>query len=281
MMQNNFKIGDIDVTVLSDGEAKAPGTLYFQASSAEAWEPHKRWLDHEGNVVFPFTCFLVRTGGRTVLIDTGLGPVNMFGFTGGALLSELAKAGVKPEDVDTVFVTHLHVDHCGTVAVVEGESARPTFPKATYRWTTADQEFFGPKNLESTFGTPDQKVFLRGMFAAVADRFEAADDGATIAPGISVIGTPGHTPGHAGVILSSGAERAFVLGDAISCPVQLSETEWSGMGDMDPALARKSQEIVAQEAEASGALLTAAHFPGLTFGRVLRGEGKRYWEPVK
>ena len=97
---------------------------------------------------------------------------------------------------------------------------------------------------------------------------------------MNVIGTPGHTPGHAGVILSSGGERAFVLGDAISCPVQLEETEWSGMGDMDPKLARRTQEAVAQEIEGSGALLATSHFPGLTFGRVLRGEGRRYWQPL-
>src|SRR5207245_7661204 len=99
-------------------------------------------------------------------------------------------------------------------------------------------------------------------------------------PGVTVIATPGHTPGHAGVILSSGHDRAFILGDAISCPVQLEEPEWSGMGDMDPKLARASQEAVAKEAEGSGALVGASHFPGLTFGRVLRGEGRRYWEAV-
>ena len=278
-MANKFEIGDLEVLVLSDGEARAPGTMYFPGSTPEAWEPHKRWLDHSGNVVFPFTCFLIRSGGKTVLIDTGLGPVNMFGFTGGALVAELAKAGVEPADIDTVFVTHLHVDHCGTVAVVEGESARPTFPNATYRWTTTEHAYWST-GLETSFGTPDQKAYMRAMFAAVEGRVDAADDGATIAPGITVIGTPGHTPGHAGVIVSSGSQRAFILGDAISCPVQLTETEWSGMGDLDKELARRSQEVVAREAEATGALLTAAHFPGLTFGRVLTGEGKRYWEPL-
>ncbi len=277
---NNFKIGDLDVTVLSDGSARAPVTMYFQGTTAEQWEPHKRWLDHAGNVEFPFSCFLVRTGGQTILIDTGLGPVDMFGFKGGDLLSELAKAGARPEDIDTVFITHLHVDHCGTVAAVEGESAKATFPKATYRWS-ADEHNFWTTSLESTPLAPAMKDYMRGMFAAVDGRVKTTDDGETIAPGINVIATPGHTPGHAGVILSSGTERAFVLGDAISCPVQLTETEWSGMGDMDKALARKSQEVVAREAEATGALLTAAHFPGLTFGRVLMGEGKRYWEPVK
>jgi glyoxylase-like metal-dependent hydrolase (beta-lactamase superfamily II) len=277
---NSFKIGDLDVLVVSDGIFRAPGTMYFQGTTAEQWEPHKRWLDHEGNVGFPFSCFLVQSSGRTVLIDTGLGPINMMGFTGGSLLSELASAGVKPEEIDTVFITHLHVDHCGTVAHVEGENARPAFPNAMYVWTAEEQAHWTGGVLDSAFVTPAQKAYMKGMLAAIESRFKPAADGQAIAPGVSVIACPGHTPGHAGIVLSSGTERAFILGDAISCPVQLSETEWSGLGDMDPKLARQSQEVVAREAEATGALLTAAHFPGLTFGRVLMGEGKRYWQPV-
>lgn len=276
-MANSFKIGDIDVQVISDGQAQAPGTVYFPGTTPEMWEAHKRWLDHAGNVVFPFTCFVVRSGGQTVLIDTGLGQVNMFGFTGGALVSELASIGLAPEDVDTVFVTHLHVDHCGTVATPDG---KPTFPNATYRWTTGEHTHWGGPALETSFGTPDQKAYMRSMFAAVEGRVKTADDGDAIAPGVNVMATPGHTMGHASIVLSSGTERAFILGDAIACPAQLTETEWSGMGDIDKDLARRSQEMVAKEAEATGALLTAAHFPGLTFGRVLTGEGKRYWEPV-
>jgi len=277
---NSFKIGDLDVLVVSDGIARAPGTMYFQGTTQEQWEPHKRWLDHAGNVEFPFSCCLLGSGGRTVLIDTGLGQINMMGFTGGSLLAELASAGVKPEEIDTVFITHLHVDHCGTVAQVEGESARPAFPNATYRWTAEEQTHWTGGVLESAFITPPQKAYMTGMFAAIEGRFQLAADGEAVAPGVSVIATPGHTPGHAGIVVSSGAERAFILGDAISCPVQLTETEWSGLGDMDPKLARQSQEVVAREAEATGALLTAAHFPGLTFGRVLMGEGRRYWQPV-
>ncbi|HEV8574185.1 MAG TPA: MBL fold metallo-hydrolase [Dehalococcoidia bacterium] len=279
-MPNTFKIGALDVLVVSDGSARAPGTMYFQGTTQESWEPHKRWLDHQGNVEFPFSCFLVRSGGRTVLIDTGLGQINMMGFTGGSLLSELASAGVKPDEIDTVFITHLHIDHCGTVAQVENESARPAFPNATYQWTADEQKHWTGGVLDSALVTPQQKAYMNGMFAAVEGRFQPVADGESIAPGVSVIACPGHTPGHAGIVLSSGAERAFILGDAISCPVQLTETEWSGLGDMDPKLARRSQEVVAREAAATGALLTAAHFPGLTFGRVLMGEGKRYWEPV-
>jgi len=279
-MANKFKIGDLDVTVVSDGEAGAPGTVYFQGTTAESWEPHKRWLDHEGNVRFPFSCLVVQSGDRTVLIDTGLGPVNMFGFTGGALLTELASAGFKPEDIDTVFITHLHIDHCGTVALPDGDKHKAVFPNATYMWSSDEDRFWRSAEAR-TLARAGAADLMPKMFAAIEGKFKAADDGDIIAPGINAIGTPGHTPGHAGVILSSDGERAFILGDAISCPVQLEQPEWSGMGDMDKALARRTQEAVAKEAESSGALLTAAHFPGLTFGRVLAGKGKRYWEPVQ
>ena len=276
-MPNSFRIGDLDVLVLSDGTARAPATVYFAGTTAEQWEPHKRWLDHEGNVQFPFGCFLVRSGQTRVLIDTGLGPIDMFGFKGGALLDELRAAGVSPEEINVVFVTHLHVDHCGTVALPENGKLQATFPKATYRWTS-DEDHFWKNNPDAVRRSPGWDA--GGMFAAVAPRFQPANDGDALAPGVNVIATPGHTPGHAGVILSSGSERAFVLGDAISCPAQLEETEWSGLGDMDGKLARRSQEAVLREAEGSGALLGTSHFPGLTFGRVLRGEGRRYWSPL-
>jgi len=272
---NSFKIGDLDVLAVSDGSISVPGTVYYAGTTPEQWEPHRRWLDHQGNVEFTLGCFLVRSGDRRVLIDTGLGSAPLWTFKGGALMGELAAAGVRPEEIDTVFVTHLHVDHCGACAL-EGENGlQPAFPNAVYRWTSDEHAHW-----LSAPQPPGSSFSVSGLQQALSGRFEAADDGASLAPGVNVIGTPGHTPGHAGVILSSGGERAFVLGDAISCPVQLEETEWSGMGDMDPKLARRTQEAVAQEIESSGALLATSHFPGLAFGRVLRGEGRRYWQPL-
>jgi glyoxylase-like metal-dependent hydrolase (beta-lactamase superfamily II) len=276
-MANKFQVGDLEVLVVSDGKAEAPATVYFPMSTPDKWEHHKRWLNHNGNVEFPFTCFVIRSGGKTVLIDTGLGPVQVFTFkSDGALLGELAGAGIKPEDIDVVFITHLHVDHCGTVALPDGDVYKPTFPKATYRWTAAEAAHWRAAPLPP--GTANFE--FEKMFAAVEGRYEPATGGTVIAPGINVIDTPGHTPGHASVVLSSGGKRAFILGDAISCPVQLEETEWSGLGDIDPKLARQSQEAVLREMEGSEDLMTATHFPGLTFGRVLTGEGRRYWQPL-
>ncbi len=270
-MANTFKVGDIEVSVFSDGTARVPGTMYFQGTTKEQWDQHKRWQDHEGNVEFQFSSFLIRTNGRTVLIDTGLGDVKFGPMVGGKLLGELAAAGVKPEDIDTVFVTHLHFDHAGACV----KDSQPVFPNAIYRWSSNESAYWTSGGNPND---PTQTLFSqKDMITAIAPKFQAADDGAVIAPGINVIATPGHTPGHASVVVSSGQERAFILGDTISCPVQLTETEWSGLGDVDAKLARQTQEVVVQEIEKSGAMLAAAHFPGLTFGRVLRSEGRRYW----
>ncbi|MEX0800718.1 MAG: MBL fold metallo-hydrolase [Dehalococcoidia bacterium] len=274
---NVFAIGDLRVTAVSDGNCVFPPNAYFSGTTPEDWEPHKRWLDHEGRLDFPFGCFLVESAGKRVLIDTGLGHEKMFAFRGGALLPELAKAGFAPEDVDVVFVTHLHIDHCGNCVADMYGNPRPAFPNAVYRWTSAEHEHWQSDKVWLEPGNPFSQ---KRMIEALADRYEAADGGASLAPGVDVIAMPGHTPGHAGVVLSSGTERAFLLGDGIACPAQLTEVEWSGLGDMDPKLARRSQEALAREVEGTGALVGASHFPGLMLGRVLRGEGRRYWEPV-
>jgi glyoxylase-like metal-dependent hydrolase (beta-lactamase superfamily II) len=273
-MPNTFKIGDIEVTACSDGTARVPGTMYFAGTTKEQWDNHKRWQDHDGNLEFQFACFLIRSGDKNVLIDTGLGDIKFGPMVGGGLIGELAKAGVTPENIDVVFLTHLHFDHAGAVL----RDSQPVFPNAVYRWSSSENDYWaGGGNPDD----PTRSLFSqKEMIEKIGTKFQAADDGVALAPGINVISTPGHTPGHAGVVVSSGQERAFILGDAISCPVQLEETEWSGLGDVDPKLARRTQEAVAQEVETSSALLATAHFPGLTFGRVLRGEGKRYWAPV-
>lgn len=272
-MTDTFRVGELEVLVVSDGIFKAPATAYFAGTTKEQWEPHARWLDHEGNVNFPLGCFLVRSGDRCVLVDTGLGPIESPVFRGGDLMKELTAAGVRTEDVTTVFITHLHADHCGSAALKVDGKMRVTFPNATYRWTAAEDAYWHGE-------LPAGSIARKDVFAAVRPQFEPADGGTTLAPGIDVMSLPGHTPGHAGVVLSSSDKRAFILGDAIGCPAQLEEPEWSGLGDIDPKLARRTQEALAREAEGTGTLVGASHFPGLTFGRVLRSEGRRYWQPA-
>lgn len=102
------------------------------------------------------------------------------------------------------------------------------------------------------------------------------DRDTTIASGITALLAPGHTPGHLCVVLSSGQERALLLGDASTCPLQLDEPAWHSMGDVDPALAARTRERLWRELEDGHAIGTGAHFPELRFGRVLPGNVRQW-----
>ena len=260
-----MRIGEIEITVANDGE----GTLPSSYIPALDWKAHAGLLDAEGNFPIALGCFLVRSGDRTIVVDAGLGPVTFPPFRGGDLPGNLAAAGVKPEDVDTVLITHLHVDHIGWLA----QDGKPFFPNATVR--------FGEKDLDQFIRAPEPDQFAVPVVKVLSDagRIETVTGNTTVAPGVDMIDTPGHTLGHMGVVVSSGTQRAFMLGDAIACPAQLEESEWAAMSDIDPELSSRSRDALYRELEGTSDVMVAAHFPDLQFGRVLRGEGKRYFAP--
>jgi glyoxylase-like metal-dependent hydrolase (beta-lactamase superfamily II) len=255
------KIGEIELTPLIDGTFKFPATDIYPNTD---WTPHQRWLTHDGMLELAIGCFLVRTGDRVMLIDAGLGTIQHDVFKGGFLIDELRSVGVEPSAVTDVVFTHLHFDHVGW-ATQQGEVV---FPNATYRCDVKDWEHFVGPNGDGEAG--------RKMSPA-ADRVETFDGSTTLAPGVDTLPTPGHTPGHTAIVISAGTERAILLGDAAHCPVELEESEWDGMGDVDPVLAKRTRNAMLDELERPGTIAAAAHFPGLEFGRILRAEGKASW----
>jgi glyoxylase-like metal-dependent hydrolase (beta-lactamase superfamily II) len=258
-----MRIGDIEVAAVSDGEGKLAATYIPKID----WDAHAQLLDADGNFDIALGCFLIRTGAHTVLVDAGLGPVTFPPFRGGDLPGNLAAAGVRPEDIDVVCITHLHVDHIGWLV----RDGAPYFPNAVVR--------FGAKDLDQFVHADQPDPFAPPIVNVLADtgRIETVAGRTTVAPGVDMIDTPGHTLGHMSVVVSSGAERAFMLGDAVACPLQLEDAEWAAMSDVDPELSSRSRDALYRELEATGDLMVAAHFPELQFGRVLRGEGRRYF----
>ena len=262
-----MRIGELELLAVDDGLCKLPQEFYVGLDFAA----HPELLAHDGRVHIPIGCFVVRTGDTTVLVDAGLGALDVGWARGGDLPDALAAVGVAPEDIDVVVCSHLHLDHIGWLAV----DGQPFFPNATVRYGSADWQRF----VVDVDGADRGRQIMEAL--AASDRLEPMDgDMVTIAPGITARHTPGHTLGHYGFVLSSGDARALLLGDAVECPLQLEEPDFSVMSDVDPALAARTREALWAELEGTTAMMTAAHFPGLEFGRVMRGEGKRYFTPV-
>jgi glyoxylase-like metal-dependent hydrolase (beta-lactamase superfamily II) len=175
-----------------------------------------------------------------------------------------------------VVFTHLHIDHVGW-SVTDG---RPTFPNATYRCSEADWHHFmeHTKDQHDQFG-PSEGVAVNTYehLKSVQDRFEVHSGTGTLVPGVDVMSAPGHTPGSSVVVLSSGTDRAMLLGDVVHCPVQLVDDDWAGLVDVDPDMARRTRIALARELEGQDVPVAGAHFPGMKLGRLLPAQGRRQW----
>ena len=268
------QVGHITIEGVSDGRILAPPTLMFNRPNEEDWEPHRRFLNADGMLTFEMGGFLIRDGTRTVLVDVGIGPHADPAQTG-SFMRSLDALGVRPEDVTDVALTHLHFDHVGWAS--DGE--RPLFPNATYRCHHADWDFFmGDDPYDDSLavqlmgGRPS-----RDLMPAVREQVETWDGSGTILPGVNVQSAPGHTPGSTIIIVSSGSDRAILLGDVVHCPAELLEDDWEMIGDVDRSLAQATRVALACELEGTDVPMAATHFPGLQFGRLLPGTGMRGW----
>jgi glyoxylase-like metal-dependent hydrolase (beta-lactamase superfamily II) len=267
------KVGSIDIVPVKDGTGSVPPSLLF-AASAKDWEPHRRFLDSDGLLPMEIGGFLVRGAGDGVaLVDVGLGPFGArIGM--GSLLDSLRSLGVDPTDVTDVLLTHLHLDHIGWAAY-EGQ---PTFPNANYRCSEQDWAYFvdpggaAPTPMAEMLGAPSEAEMLR----PVADRVVPWSEG-PLFPGIDIRTAPGHTPGSTVIVVSSGTERALLIGDVAHCPVELLDSDWEALSDVDPDLARRTREALAREYEGTDVPMAASHFEGMKFGRLLRGQARRQW----
>ena len=262
-----MRLGHLDIQPVSDGVFTAPDDFFGADVDLGT---HPEVLDADGRMRLPIGCFVVRTGDRLVLVDAGVGPVRNDVFDGGQLLGSLDGAGVAPEQLDVIVCSHLHLDHCGWLIDRE---ARPVFPSATVVVGAADWRYFVED--EEGFMRSSIRTGLRAL--AEIGRVRLVDGDGEVAPGVTMTAAPGHTPGHSCIVLSSGTERALLLGDAVHCPVQLEESEWGPLADVDRELAARTRQRLWRELEGEAVQGTGAHFPELRFGRVLVGESRRYW----
>jgi glyoxylase-like metal-dependent hydrolase (beta-lactamase superfamily II) len=266
----SIDIGAIKITYLPDGVAHfALGV--FPGTSNECWARHAeqtsdgRWLCSIGS-------FLIESKDEKILVDLGFGETELeipdfVTAHSGHLLDSLSQTGVKPDEITTVVYTHMHADHTGWT--VTGDHL--TFDRARHLAGPGEVMYWSA-HAEAPFSPAAQLAF--------AARFDESRDGQELAPGVNIMQTPGHTPGHQCVVVSSGDDRAIILGDAIHCSAQLEEPDMTFMYDVDPVRARQWREELLTQLENSTTRVGACHFSGSAFGRVLVGHGRRYWSPL-
>jgi glyoxylase-like metal-dependent hydrolase (beta-lactamase superfamily II) len=265
-----LRVGEIDVLVISDGVFPLPATtLATNADPADlaAWLNDR--LQPPDVYRWPLNVVVVRSGGRTVLIDAGMGAEYPdFPRAGGLLAPRLEAAGIDPASVTDVVLTHLHVDHVGGLLADELKGRlRPDVP---IHLAAAEVEFWAsPDFSRNTFGgMPD---VLRSAERRFVDEYRSQlrpfETEYEVAPGVVVCRTGGHTAGHSVVRLASGGDRLTFLGDAVF-PNHFDRPDWYNAFDHDPEEAVRVRVRLLRELAATREPFIAAHLSFPSVGRV-------------
>jgi glyoxylase-like metal-dependent hydrolase (beta-lactamase superfamily II) len=270
-----WRVGEVGIARVVEIEGPSPGTFLFEEATPERLLQHAwlqpSFLTADGRTVGSIHCFVVRSQGRTIVVDTCVGndkprEVKNWHMRQGRFLQDLAQAGVPRESVDTVLCTHLHVDHVGWNTMLRGGRWVPTFPNARY--------LFGRREWEHWAGEPegpDREVrndSVRPVLeAGLADLVESDH---RLTTEVILEPTPGHTPGHVSVRISSRGEEAVITGDLMHHPVQCAEPDWAARFDVDADTARRTRRAFLERCAGRPVLVLGTHFAAPTGGRVVR-----------
>lgn len=270
-----YKIGEIEVTALLDGYLDVTSEVVVGYEAAEGERLRDKAMIEKDSLRLPVNAFLINTGERLVLVDTG--SADAMGPTMGRLPKALEAAGVTTDQIDALLITHMHPDHL--FGAIDGEGRR-VFANAELILPETDNAFWYDDAAMN--GAPDQfKPFFLGARKAA----EAYKDSQTlfsgeeeILPGIRPMALPGHTPGHTGYVIDSNGETLIIAGDIVHMAVyQFARPDWGIGFDVDSAMAAATRRKFFDQAASDKLLFAGAHIPFPGMGRVAReGEGYRF-----
>lgn len=268
-----LKVGDFEITALSDGTNMLPATKLLQGDTAGIEEALKR--NHLGDVVeTSHNSFLINTGARLVLIDAGAG--TLLGPSTGHLLESLSGAGYRPEQIDELYLTHLHADHVGGLMV----GGKRAFPNAIARADKRDIDFWlSEANMRAA--PPEAKRFFQAATQSLtpymsAGKLAVFEGDTDLLPGVRAQAAYGHTPGHTMYVVENKGEKIILWGDVVHvAAVQFKDPSVTIQYDENASAAEKVHEVAFADAAENGYIVGGAHiaFPGL--GRVSR-DGSTY-----
>ncbi|GAA2600252.1 MBL fold metallo-hydrolase [Streptomyces roseoviolaceus] len=238
--------------------------------------PH--FTDDEGVLRIDSHSFAFTTGGLRVLVDTGIGNGKQranpaWHDLDTDYLRRLTAAGFPPDSVDLVILTHLHADHVGwNTREVNGEWV-PTFPHARYLTSRVEREFWAGYAMDEARAQMFRDSVIPVEEAGRLDLLDVPAEGVEVAPGLRLIPTPGHTPGHLAVELTSRGRTALITGDCVHHPVQLAHPGIGACVDIDPGQSEASRRGLLDSLAGTDTLLLGTHFAPPTAGRVVAHEG--------
>src|ERR1700731_18176 len=273
-----FKLGTIEITVVSDGTLAFPAETLWGDRAEDARGLLTSTFQPSSPVGLQINTIVVNTGDKLVLIDAGCG-VDKFQKTTGRLLGNLAAAGYAPADIDMILFTHAHFDHLWGIS--DSENASLLFPSAEFVASEAEVAFWSNPELADKLPPAQQPRVTQTNLKLASSRLHLIKPGAEVAPGVTTFDTPGHTPGHISVTISSGSEEMLLTGDVVADPeIGFLHPECAFGFDLDAPLATKARKAFLDRAAADKTLVGSYHLPFPGFGHVVREGGGYRWLPA-
>ena len=271
-----MQLGNLRLRMLNAGNFRLDGGAMHGVVPKTLWSTLVP-CDAENRVLYSTSCLLVEGGDRRILVETGNGDKysrkerEIYAMEERTIVQALAEVGVAPESIDLVVLTHLHFDHVGGATRLEGGALRPTFPRARHvvqARELADATHVHERNRASYLSRDFVPLQEAGLLDQVVGEAE-------VAPGVRVLPTPGHCPGHQSVLIDGGAgQRALYLGDVVPTSVHV-RLPFIMAYDLEPAVTLDTKRRLFERAIAEDWLLCFGHDPEVDAVRLRRDDHGR------
>lgn len=272
-------VGAVEITPLLDCRLLMNPHNFMPGHGEAILEEYGHVADSRGLLPMAISCYLLRSEGKTILVDSGLGNRRRPQFPLGHLDEAIAEAGLSPADIDIVLNTHMHIDHVGWNTVDRPDGTREVFfPHAEFWYQQVEWEYWmQPERLAEP-----GNLHLVECVEPLKDtgRVKLVSTETAITADLTYVSTPGHTPGHVAIGIASQGERGVIVGDASHHPVQLLHPDWSPTADWDPVMSGATRDRLFDRAIDEERTWIAGHWEHPGIGRLIRLDGKRQFRAL-